>query len=129
MTGYDRKSSTFRTNYHGPSSPNGPRTPTIAEHTHHKDGSPGSQCVACQMPEIENFSSQSIRRVQPRFRKWWEQASDGGSRVFAAHKAREWLNGACKSPHENITKERLKGVAGGFVEPGPLTKKVPSLYC
>ena len=38
---------------HGPSSPNGPRTATIEEHTHHKDGSPGSQCVACHMPEIE----------------------------------------------------------------------------
>ena len=38
---------------HGPSSPNGPFTPTIEEHTHHKDGSPGAQCVACHMPPIE----------------------------------------------------------------------------
>jgi predicted CXXCH cytochrome family protein len=38
---------------HGPSSPNGPRTATIEEHTHHKEGSPGSQCVACHMPAIE----------------------------------------------------------------------------
>lgn len=38
---------------HGPSSPNGPRTATIEEHTHHKDGSAGSQCVACHMPAIE----------------------------------------------------------------------------
>ena len=38
---------------HGPSSPNGPRTATIEEHTHHKAGSPGSQCVACHMPAIE----------------------------------------------------------------------------
>jgi predicted CXXCH cytochrome family protein len=38
---------------HGPSSPNGPRTATIAEHTHHEDGSAGSQCVACHMPAIE----------------------------------------------------------------------------
>jgi predicted CXXCH cytochrome family protein len=38
---------------HGPSSPNGPRTATIEEHTHHKEGSTGSQCVACHMPEIE----------------------------------------------------------------------------
>jgi predicted CXXCH cytochrome family protein len=38
---------------HGPLSPNGPRTPTLAEHTHHKDGSPGSSCVACHMPKIE----------------------------------------------------------------------------
>ncbi len=38
---------------HGPGSPNGPHTATLAEHTHHKDGSAGSQCVACHMPRIE----------------------------------------------------------------------------
>ncbi len=38
---------------HGPLSPNGPRTATLEEHTHHKQGSPGSQCVACHMPKIE----------------------------------------------------------------------------
>lgn len=38
---------------HGPTSPNGPHTTTLEEHTHHKDGSPGSQCVACHMPKIE----------------------------------------------------------------------------
>ncbi len=38
---------------HGPLSPNGPRTATLEEHTHHKDGSAGSQCIACHMPQIE----------------------------------------------------------------------------
>jgi predicted CXXCH cytochrome family protein len=38
---------------HGPGSPNGPHTATLEEHTHHKDGSSGSQCVACHMPKIE----------------------------------------------------------------------------
>jgi predicted CXXCH cytochrome family protein len=38
---------------HGPMSLNGPRTATLQEHTHHKDSSPGSQCVACHMPKIE----------------------------------------------------------------------------
>jgi len=38
---------------HGPLSPNGPRTATLQEHTHHKSGSPGSQCVACHMPAIQ----------------------------------------------------------------------------
>lgn len=38
---------------HGPQSPNGPRTGTLEEHTHHKDGSPGSKCVACHMPAIQ----------------------------------------------------------------------------
>ena len=38
---------------HGPSSANGPHTATLEEHTHHKAGSAGSQCVACHMPAIE----------------------------------------------------------------------------
>jgi predicted CXXCH cytochrome family protein len=38
---------------HSPMSPNGPRTATLEEHTHHKEGSPGSQCIACHMPAIE----------------------------------------------------------------------------
>lgn len=39
---------------HGPQSPNGPHTATLEEHTHHKAGSSGSQCVACHMPAIES---------------------------------------------------------------------------
>jgi predicted CXXCH cytochrome family protein len=38
---------------HGPGSPNGPHTSTIEEHTHHKAGSAGNECVACHMPKIE----------------------------------------------------------------------------
>ena len=38
---------------HGPSTPNGPRSATLEQHTHHKEGSTGSQCVACHMPAIE----------------------------------------------------------------------------
>ena len=38
---------------HGPLSPNGPRTATLEEHTHHKAGTPGSQCITCHMPKIE----------------------------------------------------------------------------
>ena len=38
---------------HSPGGRNGPRGTTLAEHTHHKDGSAGSECVACHMPKIE----------------------------------------------------------------------------
>jgi predicted CXXCH cytochrome family protein len=38
---------------HGTTSPNGPHVASMELHTHHKDGSPGSQCVACHMPKIE----------------------------------------------------------------------------
>jgi predicted CXXCH cytochrome family protein len=37
---------------HSPNNLNGPHTATLEEHTHHKAGSPGSQCVACHMPKI-----------------------------------------------------------------------------
>ncbi len=39
---------------HGVGSPNGPHTKTLFEHTHHKDGTPGSRCVDCHMPAIES---------------------------------------------------------------------------
>jgi predicted CXXCH cytochrome family protein len=39
---------------HSTTSPNGPHVATMGEHTHHRDGSPGSQCVACHMPKIES---------------------------------------------------------------------------
>jgi predicted CXXCH cytochrome family protein len=38
---------------HGPMSLNGPRTVTLEEHTHHKTGTPGSECISCHMPKIE----------------------------------------------------------------------------
>ena len=39
---------------HGPGSPNGPRTATLEQHTRHRAGSPGSDCVACHMPAIQS---------------------------------------------------------------------------
>ena len=39
---------------HGPGSANGPREATLEEHTHHKAGSAGSECIACHMPKIES---------------------------------------------------------------------------
>jgi len=39
---------------HGPRSPNGPHgVDTIEQHTHHKAGSSGNECIACNMPKIE----------------------------------------------------------------------------
>jgi len=57
---------------HSTTSPNGPHVATMEEHTHHKDGSPGSQCVACHMPKIESegvpgtfVSAHTFRVVTP----------------------------------------------------------------
>jgi predicted CXXCH cytochrome family protein len=38
---------------HGPASANGPHTSTLEQHTHHRAGSAGSECVGCHMPKIE----------------------------------------------------------------------------
>jgi hypothetical protein len=56
---------------HGPASPNGPHTRTIEQHTHHKAGSTGSDCVGCHMPLIEqtiadvNVRSHTFRVIPP----------------------------------------------------------------
>ena len=61
---------------HGPSSPNGPRAiATIEQHTHHKTGSAGSECINCHMPKIQ----QTIADVNVRahtFRFIWPAETD-----------------------------------------------------
>ena len=47
---------------HGTNSPNGPRAASIAEHTHHKAGSSGGECIACHMPQIEQTISDVMVR-------------------------------------------------------------------
>jgi predicted CXXCH cytochrome family protein len=59
------------TTCHGPTSPNGPHAASIEAHTHHPSGSPGSECVACHMPKIEqtiadvNVRSHTFRFITP----------------------------------------------------------------
>jgi len=56
---------------HGPNSPNGPRAATIPQHTHHKVGSEGSECIACHMPKVQqtiadvNVRSHTFHFVTP----------------------------------------------------------------
>src|SRR3984885_15388904 len=56
---------------HGPNSPNGPRTASIEQHTHHKLGSRGSECIECHMPKIEqtiadvNVRAHTFRFITP----------------------------------------------------------------
>jgi predicted CXXCH cytochrome family protein len=55
---------------HGPNSPNGPRG-SLAEHTHHKETSAGSECVSCHMPRIAqtiadvNVRSHTFKFITP----------------------------------------------------------------
>ena len=56
---------------HGPKSPNGPRTATVEQHTHHRAGSSGNECVNCHMPKIEqtiadvNVRAHTFRFISP----------------------------------------------------------------
>lgn len=47
---------------HRPAGANGPRSASVAAHTHHAANSAGSECVACHMPKIE----QTIANVNVR---------------------------------------------------------------
>jgi len=74
-TGYEadlrKPASVLCLDCHGPNSPNGPHAPTLEAHTHHKSGSPGSDCIACHMPRIAqtiadvNVRSHTFRFVDP----------------------------------------------------------------
>ena len=56
---------------HVANGPNGPHAVSIEAHTHHKAGSPGSDCVACHMPKIEqtiadvNVAAHTFRFITP----------------------------------------------------------------
>lgn len=56
---------------HSAGSPNGPRSATLEQHTHHKAGTAGNECIACHMPKIEqtiadvNVRSHTFRFVSP----------------------------------------------------------------
>jgi len=56
---------------HGPLSPNGPHTPTIEAHTHHRAGGAGNECTGCHMPKIEqtiadtNVRSHTFKFIPP----------------------------------------------------------------
>jgi predicted CXXCH cytochrome family protein len=66
-----KPASTLCLDCHGAGSANGPRAPSIEQHTHHAAGSPGNECIACHMPKIAqtiadvNVRSHSFRFVGP----------------------------------------------------------------
>jgi len=88
---------------HGPMSPNGPRATTIEQHTHHKAGSTGSQCVACHMPEIETegppntlVHAHTFRFISPEMTDRYKipnpctSCHEGKSTAWAENAIRQW---------------------------------------
>jgi len=86
---------------HGPSSPNGPHASSIEEHTHHKTGSAGNECIACHMPKIQqtiadvNVRSHTFHFVTPA----WTDALKipNACNVCHSDKSTAWATMALKS--------------------------------
>jgi predicted CXXCH cytochrome family protein len=86
---------------HGPKSPNGPHAATIEQHTHHRAGSPGNECVSCHMPKIEQemgdvmVRSHTFRFVPPSV----SETSKVPNACIACHgdKTNAWAAEALKS--------------------------------
>ncbi len=89
---------------HGPGSPNGPHTTTLEEHTHHKSGSAGSECVVCHMPQIEqtitdvNVRSHTFRFITPAMTESYKipnpctTCHKDKPTVWAAEELKKWRN-------------------------------------
>ena len=86
---------------HGPNSPNGPRSATLEMHTHHKADSPGSECIACHMPKIQqtlpgvNVRSHTFRFVYPATTD--NLQTPNACNVCHADKSTSWATAALKS--------------------------------
>jgi predicted CXXCH cytochrome family protein len=86
---------------HGPNTQVGPHAPTLEQHTHHKPGSAGSECIACHMPKIEQtIADQNVRSHTFRF----VTPSDtdalkipNACNVCHTDKSTEWATAALKS--------------------------------
>jgi len=86
---------------HVPNSPIGPRGATVEQHTHHKEGSAGSECVACHMPKIEQTISDVMVRSHT-FRFISPTMTDrlkipNSCNTCHTDKSTEWALGALKS--------------------------------
>jgi predicted CXXCH cytochrome family protein len=86
---------------HGPTSPNGPHAPTIEQHTHHKAGSQGDECIACHMPKIQqtladvNVRSHTFHFVTPATTDALKIPN--ACNVCHADKSTAWANAALKT--------------------------------
>jgi predicted CXXCH cytochrome family protein len=86
---------------HGPNTQVGPHAPTLEQHTHHKAGSTGSECIACHMPKIEltiadqNVRSHTFRFVTPSDTEALKIPN--ACNVCHTDKSTEWATAALKS--------------------------------
>jgi predicted CXXCH cytochrome family protein len=86
---------------HGPNAQAGPHAPTIEQHTHHKAGSAGNECIGCHMPKIEQtIADQNVRSHTFRFVTPGDTDSlkiPNACNVCHTDKSTEWATSALKS--------------------------------
>jgi predicted CXXCH cytochrome family protein len=86
---------------HGANTQVGPHATTIEQHTHHKAGSAGSECIACHMPKIaqtiadQNVRSHTFRFVTPSDTEALKIPN--ACNVCHTDKSTEWATAALKS--------------------------------
>ena len=97
---------------HNPGSPNGPHNvATIEQHTHHRAGSAGNDCVACHMPQIEqtiadvNVRSHTFAFITPSMTDAYKIPNP----CTSCHKDRstEWARGAMRG-WSNVSRWRVE---------------------
>ncbi|MFZ3327439.1 MAG: cytochrome c3 family protein [Methylocella sp.] len=86
---------------HGANTQNGPHAASIEEHTHHKAGSTGSQCIACHMPKIEetiadvNVHAHTFRFITPAETDAYKIPN--ACNICHSDKSTEWAGAVLKS--------------------------------
>ena len=86
---------------HGPNTQAGPHAATLEQHSHHKAGSPGNECIACHMPKIEqtiadqNVRSHTFHFVTPGDTK--AMRIPNACNLCHSDKSLEWATDALKS--------------------------------
>jgi predicted CXXCH cytochrome family protein len=85
---------------HGTTTQNGPHAASIEEHTHHKPGSTGGQCIACHMPKVaDTIADIKVRSHTFRFVPPAEAEALGipnACNLCHADTSTEWANAALK---------------------------------
>ncbi|HZQ46582.1 MAG TPA: c-type cytochrome, partial [Verrucomicrobiae bacterium] len=86
---------------HAANAASGPRAATLEQHTHHKAGTPGSECIACHMPKIaQTLADVNVRSHTFRFVSVSETESlkvPNACNVCHKDKSTEWTRNALKT--------------------------------
>ncbi len=86
---------------HGPNAQAGPHAATIEQHSHHKAGSPGNECIACHMPKVEQtIADQNVRSHTFHFVTPGDTTAmkiPNACNICHSDKSLEWASAALKS--------------------------------